>query len=158
MNKHITKQFPPSKRTKRLVVLILPLLQSCIIYKASVQPSQPVLISFKYLTKDSSIYNIGKLIEYNKGQITKIDLESKNNVSTTTFHILPFHRFSMEQVFMSVQRQIFASKKPSLLIQLILPKNNPDTVYYIKNGNIEKDQLERQNFIFFRTQKYVYSE
>ena len=158
MNKRIAKLFLFPKRRKYLCALILSLLQSCIIYHTSVQSSKPVLISVEYPTKDSSYYKIGKLAEFNKNKIAKVDSENKDNVSTTTFHVLSSHKFSMEQIFMSVQRQIFESKKPSLLIQLILAKNNRDTVYYIKNGNIEKDQLERQNFIFFRTQKYVYSE
>ena len=158
MNKHIAKLFSFPKRTKYLCVLILSLLQSCIIYHASVQSSKPVLINVEYPTKDSSYYKIGKLIEYNKDQIAKVDSDNKDNVSTTTFHVLASHKFSMEQAFMSVQRQIFDNNKPSLLIQLILPENNPDTVYYIKNGNIQKDQLQRRNFIFFKTQKYIYSK
>ena len=158
MNKRISKLFLFPKRTKYLCFLTLSILDSCIIYKTSVQSSQPVLISVEYPTKDSSYYKIGKLTEYNKDQIAKVDSENKNNVSTTTFHVLSSHKFSMEQIFRSVQRQIFDNKKPSLLIQLILPENTPDTVYYIKNGNIQKDQLERRNYIYFKTQKYIYSE
>lgn len=158
MNTHIIKFLPLLKKQNTLCILMLLLLNSCIIYKASVQSNQPALIRVEYPMKDSSYYRIGKLIEYNKNQIAKVDSENKDSVSTTTFHVLASHKFSMEQVFISVQRQIFDSKNPSLLIQLILPKNSPDTVYYIKNGNIQKDQLERQNFIFIRTQKYIYTE
>ena len=127
------------KTLKYTIVLSIIFLSSCYSYKITNSSSEPALIKIDYSINDSSNYHIPLQLkifskEFSKKIITNYNLIQSGSVNLASFKLPSRNSTSISHLIGAVQYQKNSKIDANLLVRIISPSLNEDTVLYVSKG------------------------